>query len=544
MEIEYRDMNGSRLRPLNPDRRPESFIIALRENTLFIGPSDLQQSLAGKVFMGRGAVAATEHPLASMAACRAMQDGGNAFDGAAAASFALAVTQPHLNGLGGDFFGLFYRASEGKVYCLNSSGWAPASRTAESLRASGHETVPRFGHASVVIPGYVMGVYEMQRRFGLLEFSRSLDDATRLASEGFPVGEGLVRSLTAARGSLSKEAMQTFEIDGKAPRVGSILRQERLAETLREIARDGPEGFYRGRPARSIRETMSRAGQPVDEEDLASFMPEWCDPLVAPYRGIEVCEVPPNSMGATTLLILKLLEEADSGSFGPGSAERVSATVEAAKTAYAARDRELGDPRFVRFGLDEFLKSKAGAGTQRKIDEADTTYFAVADREGNVLSCIQSIFHHFGSRVFLEDCGFFLNNRGAAFTMEGPNRVEPRKRPLHTLSSLILLRNGRPAFATGCSGGEYRPQQHALLVTNLVDYSMNLEQAIDFPRFLWDGQADVRIEAGYTGLDGLTLKHEVIRYPGNTGVAQGIESMDECAKGVCDVRGEGLPAGF
>ncbi len=180
---------------------------------------------------------------------------------------------------------------------------------------------------------------------------------------------------------------------------------------------------------------------------------------------------------------------------------------------------------------------------QRRIDQADTTYFAVSDREGNLLSCIQSLFHHFGSKIFVGDCGFFLNNRGSAFSMEGPNRLAPRKRPLHTLSSLIVLRDGRPAFAAGCSGGEYRPQQHTLLVTNVVDYSMNLEQAIDFPRFLWDGRDEVRIEEGYAGLDGRAPRPKVIGYPGPTGVAQGIEVMEECVKGVCDVRGEGLPLG-
>jgi len=500
--------------------------------------------LSGKVFMGRNAVAATEHPLASMAAYRAMRDGGNAFDGAAAASFVLAVTQPQLNGLGGDFFGLFYHGKEGRVYCLNSSGWAPSSVSVESVRSAGHASVPMFGHGSAVIPGYVRGVYEMQKRFGVLEFSRSLGDATRLAEEGFPIGEYLVRAIAASRQALSGEAMRTFGRDGAAPPVGSLLKQERLASTLREIAREGPDAFYRGRPAKALREEMARGGIEVGEEDLAAFEPEWVEPLKMRYGDADVLEVPPNSMGATTLLILKLLGQVDTRSLGPRSAERVQATVEAAKVAYATKDRELGDPRFGRFSLEEFLRSRGDAGVQKKIDKADTTYFAVADDQGNVLSCIQSIFHHFGSRVFLEDSGFFLNNRASAFAMEGPNMVEPRKRPLHTLSSLMLLREGRPAFATGASGGDYRPQQHALLVTNLVDYSMNLEQAIDFPRFLWDGWRGVRIEEGYTGLEKLAMKHSVIGYPGETGVAQGVEVMEQCVKGVCDIRGEGIPAGY
>jgi gamma-glutamyltranspeptidase/glutathione hydrolase len=504
----------------------------------------MKASLAGKVFLGRSGVAATEHPLASLAACRAMQNGGNAFDGAAAASFVLGVTQPHLNGLGGDFFGLFYLAKERRVYCLNSSGWSFSSMTVESLRRAGHRTVPRSGPASVVVPGQVAGVHAMQQRFGALDFSRVLDDATRLAEDGFPVGGGLVRSLRAALPELSEGAKRTFGADEGTSREGGILKQRALAKTLRDIAKIGAAGFYSGAPAKAIGEAMTRAGLEIGEEDLASFEPEWCEPLVMPYVGTEVFEVPPNSMGATTLLILEHLKTADLSSLGPRSGERVRATVEAAESAYAARDAKLGDPRFVPFNLDEFLKSDGCVGTQKRIDRADTTYFAVADREGNLLSCIQSIFHHFGSKVFLDDCGFFLNNRGSAFVMDGPNKLEPRKRPLHTLSSLILMKDGRPRFAAGCSGGEYRPQQHALLVTNIVDYSMDLQRAIDFPRFLWDGRADVTVEEGFDGLDRLRMRHEVIGYPGATGVAQGVEVMEECVKGVCDVRGEGLPVGF
>lgn len=500
--------------------------------------------MPGKVMMAGGAVAATEHPLASMAACKAIERGGNAFDGAAAASFALAVTQPHLSGLGGDFFALLYHASEGKVLCLNSSGWAPSSMTVDGMRRSGREGVPLFGPGSAVIPGYLRGVHHMQRRFGVLEFSRTLEDGTRLAEEGFPIGPGLVRSLAAVGAELAPSARKVFGADGTLPAVGSVLRQPRLAATLREVARGGPEVFYGGGPARSIREAFASGGFEASEEDVASFEPEWTDPLRMPYGGSEVFEVPPNSMGATTLLMLKILEDDGIGRYGPATAERVGATVGAAKEAYAARDRMLGDPRFVGFDLEDFLGSRGAAGAQRRIDEADTTYFAVADREGNLLSCIQSLFHHFGSRVFLEDCGFFLNNRGSAFAMAGPNKLEPRKRPLHTLSSLILFRDGRPTFAAGCSGGEYRPQQHALLVTNLVDHAMSLERAIDFPRFLWDGQAGLRVEEGYSGLEGLGAKHEVVAYPGPTGVTQGVELMEGCLKGVCDVRGEGLPAGF
>lgn len=498
--------------------------------------------MSGKVFMGMGEVAATEHPLASLAALRSFQEGGNAFDAAASASFVLSVVQPQLSGLGGDFFGLFYDVSSGRVRCLNASGWAPSSFTAERMRELG-AGVPMFGHASVVVPGYVKGVCEMHKRFGRLRFSESLKQAIGLADEGFPVGAGLVRALARFEPSLDAGARNTFLRSGKVPSVGSVVKQKELARSLRDISEFGADGFYSGGAADEIREEMADVGFEVDAKDFSSYSPEWCEPLKMSYRGTDVFEVPPNSMGATTLLILRLLEEYDLSSIKPNSAERIKVMVEAAQLAYAARDREIGDPRFSKFDLESFLRSGAGTAPQKKIDEADTTYFAVADREGNVLSCIQSIFHNFGSRVFIEKGGFFMNNRGSAFRMEGPNRLEPRKRPLHTLSALILSRDGKPLVATGASGGEYRPQQHALLATNIIDYKMELEEAIDYPRFLWDGAAEVRVEEGYQGVAGLRMRHESIGYPGATGVAQGVQVMKEALKGVCDIRGEGLPAG-
>jgi len=490
--------------------------------------------------------------MASVAALKAFQIGGNAFDAATAASFALAVTQPQLNGLGGDFFGLFYHAKDRRVYCLNSSGWSPSSLSVGWMKAAGHRSAPVYCHGSVVIPGYVRGVCEMQKRFGRLGFAENLEDAIGLAENGFPAGGGLVRTLSAARRSLSNGARRTFlRADGAAIRPGDLLRQKELGSCLREIARDGPDGFYSGTAARAIRDEMSKGGVQVDEDDLASYASEWCEPLKMDYHGTGVYEVPPNSMGATTLLMLKLLQDENGAGrdLKPNSAERIKRTVAAARIAYAAMDAQLGDPRFLKAGFDlnEFLRvGGTGAHRERRISDGDTTYFAVGDGEGNLLSCIQSLFHGLGSRVFVGECGFFLNNRGSSFGLEGggPNVLEPRKRPLHTLSSLILTREDRPFVAVGASGGDYRPQQHALFVTNIVDYSMDLERAIEYPRFLWDGGDRVKVEDGYSGLDSLKMKKVALGYPGPTGVAQGVERMAECLKGVCDVRGEGLPSGW
>lgn len=499
--------------------------------------------MTGKVLMGTNLVAATEHPLASSAALRTFESGGNVYDAAVSASFVLSVVQPQLSGLGGDFFGLFSDGSSGKVKCLNASGWSPSSLTPQLMESKGWSGVPRFGHGSIVVPGYVAGICDVQKRYGRLGLEECMGRAIELAEEGYAMGPGLVSSLSRLGGELSPAAKRTFMPSEGVPPVGSVLRQPTLAQTLRDISEGGSPAFYSGRAGAGIREEMSRGGIEVDEGDLTGYSPEWCEPLEMDYRGTKVFEVPPNSMGATSLLMLRLLEEHDMPSLKPDSAERVKAMVEAAKLAYAARDRYIGDPRFASFEFGRFLKATRAEPAQKKIDRADTTYFAVADGEGNVLSCIQSIFYNFGSKVFVEKGGFFMNNRGSAFRTEGPNKLGPRKRPLHTLSALILSREGDPFVAIGASGGEYRPQQHALFATNIIDYGMDVEKAIDYPRFLWDGADEVLVEEGYQGLSRLRLRHKTVGYPGPTGVAQGVQLMAECVKGACDARGEGLPAG-
>jgi gamma-glutamyltranspeptidase/glutathione hydrolase len=250
-------------------------------------------------------------------------------------------------------------------------------------------------------------------------------------------------------------------------------------------------------------------------------------------------------MGATSLLILKLLSESDLSRFGPLSKERISLTMEAALAAYARRDEMLGDPRFDRIDLESFMSASGPAGIPRsRVRSGDTTAFSVADSQGNVVSGIQSLFHHFGSRIFVPECGIALNNRASGFVTSGPNKVEPRKRPLHTLSSMILEREGRPYLAIGASGGDYRPLQHALFVTNSVDFGMPAEQNVAHPRFLWGGGRTLLVEGGYELPQGRDYEIQSLPMPGRTGVCHAVEITNSYRKGVCDVRGDGIPAGF
>lgn len=498
-----------------------------------------------RTLIGEHAAVASEQPLASMVGYDVLRRGGNAFDAAVATSFALTVTFHPAGGLGGDFFGMFYESKTGKVHCLNSSGWSPSGLTSALIREKAGGKVPLFGALTAVVPGLAAGVSEMHREFGSLEFKELLRPAERLAASGFPLGEGFCRSIQGAYPDLSKEAREIFAPSGGPPQAGDWLKQEALGKVISEMAESGPSGFYNGWPAEKIASTLTSLGVPCTPGDFADFKPEWVPPLKLDYRGTQVYEVPPNSMGATSLLILNQLLETDAPPGGPLSKARVERTMEAALRAYSRRDRMLGDPRFGDIDMEEFLSvGNEEPAPSSRVRSGDTTAFSVADGEGNLVSGIQSLFHHFGSRVFVPSCGIALNNRGSAFTTEGPNKAEPRKRPLHTLSSLILERGGRPFLAIGASGGDYRPIQHALFVTNSVDYGMPAERNVAHQRFLWGGGKKVIIEDGYELPGDGTYEIQTLPHPGRTGVCQAVELGDGYRKGVCDVRGDGTPAGF
>ncbi len=498
-----------------------------------------------RTIIAEHAAVASEQPLASLAGYDVLRKGGNAFDAAVATSFALAVAFHPAGGLGGDFFGMFYEAKSGKVYCLNGSGWSPSGLTLELVKSKAGGRIPQFGPLSCVVPGFVAGVWEMHRKLGSSEFGPLLGRSLELASGGFPAGEGICRSVAGAYPELTPEAKGIFAPGGRPTSPGEWIRQEALGKVISEVAASGPDAFYKGWPADKVMSTLESLGVPCKAADFADYKAEWVEPLTLDYRGTEVHEVPPNSMGATSLLILKLLSESDLSKAGPLSKERILLTMKAVLNAYARRDEMLGDPRFGEIDLDEFLSGRrASASPTSRIRSGDTTAFSVADGDGNVVSGIQSLFQHFGSRVFVPECGIALNNRASGFSLAGPNKVEPRKRPLHTLSSMILERGGRPCLAIGASGGDWRPLQHALFVTNLVDYGMPAEQNVAHPRFLWGGAKTVLVEQGYELPAGEGFDIQNLPMPGRTGVCQAVEVTDAYRKGVCDVRGDGTPAGF
>ena len=498
-----------------------------------------------KTIIAEHVAVASEQPLASFAGYDVLRQGGNAFDAAVATSLALAVTFHPAGGLGGDFFGIFYEAKTGKVHCLMASGWSPSGLTVDLVKSEAGGRIPLYGPLTCVVPGYVAGIWEMHRKLGSSEFRDLVSAPAEYATKGFPAGEGICRSTAGAYNDLPEEAKKIFAPNNRPPVPGDWIRQEKLGKVISEVADRGPEAFYSGWPAERIQKTLEELGVPTEKADFRDFAPEWVVPLKLDYRGTMVYEMPPNTMGATSLLILKLLSRFKLSETGPLSRERIETTMEAAITAYARRNEMLGDPRFGRIDIDKFMDARPGSGVrQAKVSKGDTTAFSIADSKGNLVSGIQSLFHHFGSRVFVPECGIFLNNRGSGFSMAGPNRVEPRKRPLHTLSSMLLEREGLPYLAIGTSGGDYRPLQHALFVTNAVDYGMPLEQVVGHPRFLWGGGKSLLVEDGYERSGLYDFDIQWLPMPGKTGVCQAVEVSGRSRKAVCDVRGDGVPAGF
>ena len=508
-------------------------------------------------FMGQSGGVSSEHPLASIAGYRALCEGGNAVDASVAVSLTLAVTQPHLGSIGGDFFALIYESSSGKVHCINSSGWSPRRLNNRVLEDAGLNDIPVTSPHAVVVPGLISGLQKIHERFGVVKFSKLAEHAVTLADEGFPVSHGLSEALKRNWKKLSDTFAKNLFFRNERPlKTGEILVQKSLANVLRSLASD-PRIFYEGWIAESLCEFLNSKGGVFEIDDFKDFEGEWVEPLKTTYRDFQVYEVPPNSQGATTLIILNILENFDLQTLDPLEARRIHLFVEAAKRAYVDKIRNLADPRFVEIPLEKILSKSHGKDLAETIEEksvmlnaslrpGDTTNFVVMDKWGNIVSAIQSLFHGFGSGLMDPETGILLNSRGSCFNLSGPNGLEPRKRPLHTLSSVIAISESGEFLAVGTSGGDYRPQQHALLLTNIIDYRLDLQSSVELPRFLWNGGEEIIVEEGFRGLDSLKkIGHRlvVLKYPSKTGVAHcGIKNGRVTVLSA-DVRGDGLPIG-
>jgi gamma-glutamyltranspeptidase/glutathione hydrolase len=521
-------------------------LAALASAVLAQQPQPQRRPVVGRSIVAtRYGIVAASQPLAARAGVQVLERGGNAVDAAIAANAVMGVVEPAMNGIGGDLFVIFYEAKTGTLHGLNSGGWAPTGLTPELLKSKGFKQMPQRGIYSVTVPGAVAGWDALRAKFGALPMRDILAPAIFYADQGFPVTEVIARSWASELKTLSAEpnAARTYLIDGKPPLAGQIFRNRDLAGSLRLIASQGARGFYEGKTAEAILAISREKGGTMTAADLKQFVPAWVDPISTTYRGWTVYELPPNTQGIAALMMLNLMERFPLGEYGFHSPRALHTMIEAKKLAYADMLRYVGDPSFTKVPVPAMLGKDHAAQRAALIDPrkaacsvqpsefpglttsngADTIYLSVVDRDGNIVSLIQSLYSGFGSGVVPTGAGFMLHNRGGGFTLEErhPNTVAPRKRPFHTIIP-AFMQKGDVRIGFGIMGGFNQAQAHAQFVANIADYGMTIQEALEAGRFRKGSFAgcDVDIEAlvPSTTIDELrTLGHQVRVVPPRSG---------------------------
>ncbi|MBT8040003.1 MAG: gamma-glutamyltransferase [Xanthomonadales bacterium] len=550
-------------------------------------PAMAADRVTGKAFATRSevvapeAMAATSHPLATQIALDTMRRGGNAIDAAIAANAALGLMEPTGNGIGGDLYAIVWDAKNEKLHGLNASGRSPRSLSLEWFRENGHESIPPFGPLPVSVPGTVDGWFELHGRFGQLPMTDILGPTIEYARNGHPVHETIQHywSLSADRLSKYPGFTEQMTIEGRAPEVGEMWKNPNLANTLERIAKEGRDVFYEGDIARTIADFMQSNGGFLSYEDLAAHESDWVEPVSTNYRGYDVWELPPNGQGIAALQILNIIEPYDVASMGFGSPDYVHLFLEAKKLAFEDRARFYADRAFMDVSVERLISKEYAAGRSQLIDmrkaarsyphgdpavlrEGDTIYLTTADREGNMVSLIQSNYRGMGSGMTPPGLGFVLQDRGELFSLEPghPNAFAPGKRPFHTIIPAFITKDGKPLISFGLMGGGMQPQGHAQIVMNLVDFGMGLQEAGDAPRIRHSGSSEptgeemtdggiVNLE---TGFDYETIRelmgrgHRVQFSRGPFGGYQAIMKHPEFGTyfGASESRKDGQAAGF
>ena len=460
--------------------------------------------------MAQNGMAATSHPLATQIALDILKRGGHAVDAAIAANAALGLMEPTGNGIGGDLFAIVWDAKTQSLQGYNGSGRSPQSLTLEWFIENGYEDIPPRGPLPVSVPGVIDGWFALHERYGALEMAEVLAPAIEYARNGHPVHELIAWYWDRSVPVLAEFPgfLEQFTIDGRAPRAGELWKNPNYADTLEMLIREGRDGFYKGEMASRIGEYMARHGGFLSYEDLASHQGNWVDPVSTNYRGYDVWQIPPNGQGIAGLQILNLLEAFDLSSYGFGSPEHIHLFVEAKKLAFEDRARHYADPEFMEVDVEwliskDYARERRGlidmdqaadtveAG-RRQLNEGDTIYLTTADKDGNMVSLIQSNYRGMGSGMTPPDAGFILQNRGEMFVLRDghPNSFAPAKRPFHTIIPAFITKDGAPWVSFGLMGGGMQPQGHAQIVMNLIDFGMGLQEAGDAPRIHHTGSTE------------------------------------------------------
>ena len=491
---------------------PAAFIFCA---TLLVAPAQAADRITGPAFATRSevfapeAMAATSHPLATQIALDTMRQGGSAVDAAIAANAALGLMEPTGNGIGGDLFAIVWDPKTNTLQGYNGSGRSPRGLDRAWFAKKGYTDIPPHGPLPVTVPGAVDGWFALHGRFGKRTMAQNLAPTVAYARKGHPVHEVIAYYWNRSVPVLSKWPgfTEQFTIDGRAPAKGELWRNPGLANTLETIGRDGRDAFYKGDIARTIDAYFKAHDGFLRYEDMAAHQGEWVDPVSTNYRGVDVWEIPPNGQGIAALQILNLLEGYDFSKIAFGSAEHVHLFVEAKKLAFADRARYYADPAFHPAPVAWLISEEYAAQRRqlinpdraaravdagRRLNQGDTIYLTVADKDGMMVSLIQSNYRGMGSGMAPPGLGFIFQDRGEQFvlTADHPNSFEPGKRPFHTIIPAFITRDGKPWVSFGLMGGAMQPQGHAQIVMNLVDFGMNLQEAGDAPRIQHDGSTD------------------------------------------------------
>src|ERR1700730_6381082 len=452
--------------------------------------------------ISQSGIVASESPLASQAGAAVLQRGGNAVDAAIAAHAVMTVVAPMWNGIGGDLFAIVYDAKSGKYYGLNASGWAPAGQSIERLHEKGLREMPRYGIESATLPGSVYGWQKLLDRFGKKKMNEVLAPAIQIAQDGYPVTEWIALHFAREVDLLRNNdaAAKTFLISDRPPKMGEVIRNPDLAWSLRQIAQGGRDAFYRGEITQRLLALSARHGGSFAAKDFSDFSSEWVEPISTTYRGWTVYELPPNLQGIGALEMLNLMEQFDLTKFGLNSTRALHVQIEAKKLAYADVLRYIGDPKMSKIPVSGMLSKHYAAERAKLIDmdhancevapgtlvpdAGDTTYLSVVDREGNMVSLIESNYAEFGSGLVADGTGFVLHDRGALFSLDpaSPNALAGHKRPLHTIIPAFMQKD-QVRIAFGIMGGWNQAQAHAQFVSHVVDFNQNIQAALETARF-------------------------------------------------------------
>jgi gamma-glutamyltranspeptidase/glutathione hydrolase len=499
---------------LGMTRRVLSIILVAIATTGFVewDAQDPASAPPQRVPVGRSKIAtkygivAASQPLAARAGVQILERGGNAIDAAIATNAVMGLVEPHNNGVGGDLFAIYYEAKSGKVYGLNAGGWAATGMTPALLRSKNITSMPNSGVYSVTVPGAVKGWEALRSRFGTLPLADLLAPAIFYAEEGFPVTDVIANAWNGSVKKLQSDpnAATAFLVGGRAPRAGEVFKNAQLAGTLGLIAQKGPAGFYEGRTAEAIVNVLREKGGTMTLADLKEYQPSWVDPISTTYRGWTVYEIPPNTQGIAALMMLNMMEQYPLGEYGLLSTKALHVMIEAKKLAYADMLRYVADPDFSKVPVLPMLSKEHAKARAKLIDPAkaacsvqpstfsgltdsvghDTIYLSVIDKQGNIVSLIQSLYSSFGSGITAPGTGVMLHNRGGLFTLEEghPNVLAPRKRPLHTIIP-AFMEKGDVKIGFGIMGGFNQAQAHAQFVSDIVDFGLDVQQALEVGRF-------------------------------------------------------------